>query len=153
MSKKLEPGRVMSIRVRPQDCMTAIDILTKAGQDPTRLSFASVVNTALSIAFATLRDLKLIPTRDGFEYTEMMEVWDERKLTPHASKLSLTAMLKNRNFESLQVLPDALLTPEQQIAKVRIMELQLIQSTNPDKFSPEMEAELDAQIALLGIDI
>ena len=152
MPKPLEAGRVLSIRVRPVDCMSAIDVLTKAGQDPTRMSFAAVVNTALSISLATLRDLNLIPTREGFEYTEMMEVWNARKLTPHATKLALTKSMKNRNLDSLHSIPDALLTPAQQIAKIRVMELQLIQSTQPEKWTPEMEAELAVHLEALGIE-
>ncbi len=66
------PGRVVRIRVNPQDCMSVLDIMNLIGVHPKRVSFDQAVRMALSSLIESIKASGVIPTRDGFEYTDMM---------------------------------------------------------------------------------
>jgi hypothetical protein len=69
----MRPGRVVSVRVNPKDCLAVIDVLEKVGQLVPGMSFGQAVSLVLAISLETARSNKFIPTRDGFEYSEMMQ--------------------------------------------------------------------------------
>ena len=73
--KRRFPGRVVSIRINPKDCMAAIDVIDKINMKVPGMSFAQVVSAAFSSAMESLRRANIIPTRDGFEFSEMMRVY------------------------------------------------------------------------------
>lgn len=64
-------GKVVNIRLSTTDCMAAVDVCKKGGLTG-HASFAATVSSAIKLMFAAYRDMELIPTRDGFEWTEMM---------------------------------------------------------------------------------
>lgn len=66
-------GRVVQIRVNPKDCMAVVDVIQAARMHFTGMSFAQAVSTALACAMESFRQNNIVPTRDGFEYTAMME--------------------------------------------------------------------------------
>ena len=68
----MRPGRVVQFRLNPKDCMAVIDVIQKANAHIPGMSFAQAVAMAFSCMSETFRRYKLIPTRDGFEYSEMM---------------------------------------------------------------------------------
>lgn len=69
----MRAGQVVRIRVNPKDCMSAIDILAKAGVPTEGISFSAIVSLAFSAITEGLRKQGTIPDRDGFEYTQMMQ--------------------------------------------------------------------------------
>ena len=65
------PGDVVKIRVDAQDVMSCIDAATAAGVALPGMSLSQIVKWGLVVAMQTMREAKLIPTRDGFEYQDM----------------------------------------------------------------------------------
>lgn len=72
MTNPKSVGMVTTIRVRPDDQMSCIDIVEKAGALREGMSITAVVSRALSICCETLREAGTIPRRDGFEYGDMI---------------------------------------------------------------------------------
>ena len=68
----MRPGKVATIRINPKDCMAVLDVCRSVGIELQGASFASLTSLALSSLLQTMRDHKIIPERDGFEYGEMM---------------------------------------------------------------------------------
>lgn len=68
----MKAGRVVTIRLNPRDCMAVVDLVQQLGAPIERMSFGSVVSLALTSALQTLRSAKMLPERDGFEYSEIM---------------------------------------------------------------------------------
>ncbi len=68
----MRPGLVVTIRINPSDCMSVLDVVRAAGLDLDGASFASLTSLALGSLLETMRRDKIIPTRTGFEYMEMM---------------------------------------------------------------------------------
>jgi hypothetical protein len=73
------PGRVVRVRLSPRDCMGIADVVDKIEQYIPGMSFDVAVRLALSAALETFRANGSIPTRDGFEYTEMMDKYESTK--------------------------------------------------------------------------
>lgn len=92
MGKHLTAGQVCKIRVNPKDCMAVIDVLTAAGVRLDGMSFAAMTSLALSSLLQTMRDQKIIPTRDGFEYLDMMQPYLGKH--HHHKKIQVTDALK-----------------------------------------------------------
>ena len=69
----MKPGNVVSIRVNPTDSMAVVDLLEVSGLRVSGMSFPAMVSLALSSCLEGLRQQGVIPERDGFEYSAMME--------------------------------------------------------------------------------
>lgn len=69
----MRPGIVAAIRVNPKDCMSVIDVMDTVGINTEGMSFPAMVSLTLSSLLEGARASKQIPTRDGFEYSDMME--------------------------------------------------------------------------------
>lgn len=85
MGRRLNRGVVVSIRVNPLDCLSVIDLLEQHDMIIRGQSFASMVSLAFSSMLAGLRKNGVVPTRDGFEFNDMMNRYatssrDSRKL-------------------------------------------------------------------------
>lgn len=68
----MRPGKVVTIRLNPRDCMGVLDVIDKAGLSIEGASFPALVSLALGSLLQTVRDEGVIPDRAGFEYSEMM---------------------------------------------------------------------------------
>jgi hypothetical protein len=66
-----KPGEVVSIRVNPTDIMSVIDLCDSIGVDKNKFSFPAMVSLALSSMLQAMREQKIIPERDGFEYNDI----------------------------------------------------------------------------------
>lgn len=86
----MKVGKVVRVRVNPADCMGCVDIVRTLGVNTVGMSFAAVVSLALRSALATLRDNKVIPTRDGFEFAAMMEPFQDQPAIDRVRKLDIT---------------------------------------------------------------
>ena len=69
----MKPGRVVSIRVNPADCISVVDVLREVDALVPGMSFSQAVSVALSSALETLRQGGVLPRRAGFEYDEVMQ--------------------------------------------------------------------------------
>lgn len=69
----MRAGSVASIRVNPRDSMSVVDVIKSTGMYVEGMSFPQMVSLALSGCLQALRDNKVIPDRQGFEYNEVME--------------------------------------------------------------------------------
>ena len=135
----MKPGKVITIRVRPEDILTAFDVVKKTGALPENYSLATIVNSALAISFATLRGLNFVPTRDGFEYTETLNNWE-------AAKKSRESQLLTTNALNTTHAP-ALTPPNDERRILRIEELRVKKEFNLKKWTAKDERELTS---LLG---
>lgn len=63
---------VATIRVNPKDCMAVLDVMEAVGITIEGMSFPAMVSLTLSSLLQTARDNGQIPTRDGFEFSQMM---------------------------------------------------------------------------------
>ncbi len=66
-------GLVFHLRLNPKDIMACIDCMVAADiHIPRGMSLSSAMKRGIGIALETLRSSKVIPQRDGFEYSEMI---------------------------------------------------------------------------------
>jgi hypothetical protein len=72
MGTRLKAGVVTSLRINPKDCMSIVDVLDKTGLLKAGMSFSSMAALTLSVLLETMRERGDIPTRDGFEFSEMV---------------------------------------------------------------------------------
>lgn len=90
MGKRFKAGRTVSIRVNPKDCMGVIDLADKLRYAPPGTSFSQLVSLALTSSLEALRANGIIPTRDGFEFSEMLARFPEPRDAARARALAIT---------------------------------------------------------------
>lgn len=71
--KPVGVGERVNIRVKPQEMMSCVDVCTLAQVDMQGVSLSETVRLALGILIEAARKAEIIPTRDGFEYSTMVE--------------------------------------------------------------------------------
>lgn len=69
----MRPGLVVTQRVNPKDCMSVVDVIKATGMNVRGMSFPAMVSLTLSSLLEQMRQQGIIPTRDGFEYLEIMQ--------------------------------------------------------------------------------
>lgn len=143
----MKPGRVIKIRVNPRDCMTAVDIVSQTGDMPRGISFAQVVSVAMSTAFNTLREHDIVPKREGFEYSQMMEPFKDQ---PHLDRARKLAITKAFELAAPQHAPLPLpATPAAPVTTDKVRELKMAKwhalqfkkEQDPTNFTPAEERE------------
>lgn len=90
----MKAGRVISLRINPIDCLSVIDAAEKIGMLVPGVSFSQLVSIVLSSSLESFRQNKIIPTRDGFEYTQMMARFPEPKKQARSRALAITETFK-----------------------------------------------------------
>lgn len=133
----MRPGRVAQVRVSPADCMSICDVMNKLGINTPGLSFPQALSLTLSSALEAFRQNNVIPTRDGFEYTELMARFPQDRLSDRARKLEVTKAIGLR--------PAPALVPESIDAKrrrTRYEELKFKFQQDPGNVSEEERNEL-----------
>lgn len=94
----MTPGKVVRIRVSPADCMAVCDIVERLGGLPPGTSFAQAVSLALASAMQTLREHSVVPTREGYEFSQLMAKYpmgDSREARRRALEITSTLKLAN----------------------------------------------------------
>lgn len=76
MTSMKTPGRIVRFRLAPKDCLSVIDVVAQLGLKAERMSFDQACRIALTSVLRSLRATSAIPTRDGYEYGEMMEPFE-----------------------------------------------------------------------------
>lgn len=131
MSVKLKPGRVLSFRLNPRDCISCVDVADAMELDTTRMSFDQVARIALSSLLESVRQNKVIPNRAGFEFKEL--VADRFKGTGKQGRLDrlrITAIADKLgpNHITQPLVPES---KELRSARIRFSELEYKLSRDP----------------------
>jgi len=71
-AKKMRPGRVVQVRLNAKDCMAVVDIIQQCHMFVQGMSFSHAASIAFACMAETFRKNEVIPTRVGFEYSDMM---------------------------------------------------------------------------------
>ena len=80
-------GNVVYIRVNPRDSMGVVDVVNALEKYREGMAFSHAVSIALSALLETMRSTNTIPTRDGYEYTEMMQPYSFKDRTSAKLKM------------------------------------------------------------------
>lgn len=104
-------GKVVRLRLSPQDCMTVIDVLDNAEIPIGRLGVSNAASIAFSLLLKEKRTKGEVPNRMGFEYLNMM------------NRLDLNGYTKDKQAAAEALYADALHgLDEVEVKSVMIME-------------------------------
>jgi len=142
----MKPGRVVSIRVNTKDCMSVIDVVEKIGLNIPGISFAQIVSTALASTLESLRQAGVIPIRDGFEFSEMMNKYPPVLHGARGRALSIAnTMQSTEDSQVPAVMSNRVLTK----ACIRLDELLLKVEADPLNVTLEIREEMEKLTELL----
>lgn len=136
------PGRVVKIRLSPMTCMACVDIVNKVGANRDGISFAQVVTLALSSAIAAFKENGLVPDRDGFEYSQLMEPFKDQPHIDRARKLQLTKVIQGMDKPVAPIV----INRDRQKKKMRFDELAFKANHDELNMGEEEKAELQGLI-------
>ena len=141
----MKPGRTTYIRVNPKDCMSIIDVLKKIDYTPSGISFGQAVSVALGSMLESLRQAGVIPTRDGFEYLEMMKFFPPDTKASRGRKLAITDVVQQagEDVNYPPVVPD---TPEKARRRLRFGEMRFKKEADPINWSEADQREFQALV-------
>lgn len=131
------------MRVNPRDCLSAIDVVQQAGIAVQGMSFAQICALAFSSLLEACRARGVIPTRDGFEFDEMMTGFPAD--TGHARKMAISKAVESVGSE-LRVPPPQPVkawNPEVARAERRYKELAARKEFDPLNWTPQDQEEMD----------
>jgi hypothetical protein len=140
----MKPGTVINIRISSVNCMAIYDALQVAGINPSEITFSSGASKVLDMMMEALRRDKIIPTRDGFEYSTIMESFipkDKKRLPSVAYAEPKIPSAGN---------PISYVTAEQRLSRVRFKELMIKKEHAPDTWTAEDDAELEQVYQQMG---
>jgi len=75
--------------------MAAVDVVRKLGLVTSGISFAQVVSLALSAALESLRRNGTLPTREGFEFSELLQPFKYDNPRHRGRKLDITQLVQS----------------------------------------------------------
>ncbi len=76
----MKPGMAVTIRVRPLDCQSVLDVAAQLGM-PADSAFSQLVSTALQSLLETARQQRLLPEPNPFDFAERMAPYWKGKNT------------------------------------------------------------------------
>lgn len=91
----MRPGKVVTIRVNPIDCMSVIDVLDAANVPYSNMSYASMVSLALATLIQSAKNSHIIREPDPFQYGQVMARYAD-------STRSRTKLLANENMQMMR---------------------------------------------------
>jgi len=137
----MTPGIVVSLRVNPTDVMAVIDTLSYLGIPSANLSFNQATKLVLSASLESHRQAGIIPRRGGFEYSEMLEPFQQQGFGARGRRLQVAKLLA----QPTTVVPPVE-TPERRARKVRYEELLFRRNEDPMNFN---DADLNELASLM----
>jgi hypothetical protein len=131
--------------------MAVYDAIILAGMNPSEMSFSSAVSRVFAMMMDSLRRDKLVPTRDGFEYSTIMETFIQKnKATlPSISYRAPTASIDNRALDTPLINVKPTQSAEQREVNQKYKELMFKREYANDSMSTEDYAELERIEGLL----
>jgi len=148
-------GEVTRIRLSPENVMGCIDVCKTSGVYVEGMSLAQVVSLALAGLLDGHRAIGMIPTRDGFEYSEMVLPILAQGRT--ARKMQITATVERaaleRNTEPREPqLPENILRKKGRVMS-KLLELEQKRDVDPDNFTAEdIERLLKLNTGLINLN-
>lgn len=146
------PGEVVRIRVNPKDMMGVVDVVRTLGFNYHGMTFSQATSIAFSAMLNMLRETGSIPTRDGFEFSDMIQPFtikpESRRNLNLAKPLTLAESTQPTTKASSKLVPNPSYSKEQRQAKFRLEEL-AIKRESGEIMSEEDEAEWTRLITLL----
>ena len=141
----MKAGRVACIRVNPKDCMAILDVLKRIDYLPPGMSFAHGVSVALGSVLESLRQSGVIPTRDGFDYSEMMKFFPPDTKASRGRKLAITDVVQQagEDVNYPPVVPD---TPERARRRLRFGEMRFRKEADPINWSEADQREFQVLV-------
>lgn len=156
---RIRGGRVATLRIRPADCMTIADLarLFNIPIDSGAVSFAAATSNVLANVCEYFRKQGVVPSRDGFEYTEVMKAFpQDARMTKMGYQYSEALYTQERpvNVQMLHATaspvlqrherPITDLDPEGRRKLTRIRELAFLVKSDPMNRSEDEFMEYDA---------
>lgn len=139
----MRAGEVVRLRVNPRDCLSCVDVVRRAGLSMKGMSFAQTVKLALAVLLESARRSNIVPTRDGFEFTEMMREFKDS----HSRKLEITEIIEKFGSELHVPAVEASGIPTTPANRARleakVRELKSKRDADPDNWSAEEQALLE----------
>ena len=133
-------GRSVYIRVNPKDCQSVVDVLKRVDILPRGMSFSQGVSIALASCLEGLRQAGVIPTRDGYDFNEVMAAFPLDRKADRVRKLDITGVIQGKgDFEAPPIIVE---TPERARRRLRYEELRFKLNNDALNFSEENRAEL-----------
>lgn len=151
------PGEVVKIRVNPRDCMSVVDVIKNTGLLTEGMSLPVAVSLTLSALLESARQAKLIPEREGFEYTEVMRPFSNKTRNPR--KLAITQLHTMEVGSELRIpalqatAHRSTKTMAQRRARTRINELGFKKEQAPDSWTQADEEEIKWHIRVEAEEI
>ena len=135
----MRPGKVIYIRLNPQDCMSIVDIVDKLRIPTANMSFALAAKLAISSMLESFRANGVIPIRDGFEYTQLLSRFTDTKAN-RAAKLARTTLVEGlgESYQAPALVPEA---NDRKRRRLRFQELRFRQVNDPANWSDADQAE------------
>lgn len=137
----MKPGLVVTLRVNPQDAMSIVDTLFDLGVNTTNLSFNQATKLVLASFLEAHRSTGRIPTRSGFEYTELMRPFTESSYSNRGLKLKLASMLASPVDDDSSSPIEAITDPDKRKRRILYDEL-LLRKQSGDGWTDTDQAEL-----------
>ena len=140
----VKAGRVVRLRISPKDCMRIVDALAKMGVDVRAfggaLSFSHATKKVLESCLVALERDGIIPTRDGFEFSQMMIPFPlgEASVKVRATQIAFTKFESHPSYKAEPVVPE---TPERRSRRIRYEELLFKRRADELNWSEEDQAE------------
>lgn len=69
----MRAGKVVRIRVNPEDCQSVLDLCERVGIPTSGMSYAQCVSVALASLLETARAQKILPKPDPFQFLNRMQ--------------------------------------------------------------------------------
>lgn len=121
--------------------MSCIDVVQKTGVNLQGASFTIIVSAALSSLLESMRQAGVIPTRDGFEYAQMMGSYPKQGKANHARALAITKTFAIA-MPTGQI-PAIVASPEVKRKRARFEELAFKVNNDPSNVDETERKEFD----------
>lgn len=150
----MRPGEVVTVRINPTDCMGIADMLVLGNVNTEGMTFSQATATVLQSLLESARMQGIIPVRDGFEFSKVMQPFARKRKGPpkggliaamHDMKMSVS---RSRDIADVitpeeEVAAIASMTTEQRQAGMRMKELMVKQEHAADSWSAEDQEEFN----------
>ena len=133
----MKPGRVVTIRVSPDDCMSCIDAADMLGIPTANMSFSQLIRTVFRSLMEDQRTKGTIPRRTGFEYERIMSQFPAVNRSRRAA-LRVTEAAGHPDAYTPPMQPEE---PERRSRRLRYEELAIRRESDPLNFTVEDQIE------------
>lgn len=140
----------------PKDCLTAVQLVEKAGLLVENVSFAQLISTALMVSLESMRRSKIVEDGEGFDYWQVMSRFQDQPHIDRAKKLKVTdefrrlELATHRAGSTPGVTIPSQGSTEVRAARRRIDELNFKMEATPESFDTADQEELLRMVAVIN---